>query len=137
MSRFKNYAEFSDINFLMLYCAFKYIYGYKPIIDHERLEKELYDFYFMPEFAELFADISLKNEEESVDLSIAFQTAQIVGLIRPLQDNSESKSIICCDEEMANGITFSAKADIVQKMSILFQRMNERENDKEAKLKRI
>jgi len=55
------YPEFSEIDFIRLYCAMNFKNGCSPIIKHYELEKKLYRFYSLTEFRDLFQDICPKK----------------------------------------------------------------------------
>ena len=93
------YPEFSEIDFIRLYCAMNFKNGCSPIIKHNELEKKLYRFYSLPEFRDLFQDICPKkdytNPENSyLNLGTALNTAQLVGLLIPIQSTGEISSIM-------------------------------------------
>ena len=122
------YPEFSEIDFIRLYCAMNFKNGCSPIIKHNELEKKLYRFYSLPEFRDLFQDICPKkdytNPENSyLNLGTALNTAQLIGLLIPIQGTGEISSIISCNDKIAQEIISSADTEIVNKMSKLFNLM--------------
>ena len=122
------YPKFSEVDFIKLYCAMNFIYGYSPIINHHELEKKLYRFYSSPEFRDLFQDICPKkdytNSENSyLNLGTALNTAQLVGLLMPIQSTGEIGSIISCNDKIAQEIISSTDTEIVNKMAKLFNLM--------------
>lgn len=126
--------RFSEIDFIRLYCAMNVKNRCSPIINHYELEKNLYRFYSLDEFRELFQDICPKkdaiNPENSyLDLGTALQTAQLFGLLTPIHGVGEIKSMISCDEDMAQEIISNADAKMVDKMTALFDViLNKKEN---------
>lgn len=122
------YPKFSEIDFIKLYCAMNFKNGCSPIIKHNELEKKLYRFYSSPEFRDLFQDICPKkdytNPENSyLNLGTALNTAQLVGLLVPIQSTGEIGSIISCNDKIAQEIISSTDTEIVNKMAKLFNLM--------------
>lgn len=122
------YPRFSEVDFIRLYCAMNFKNGCSPIIKHHELEKKLYRFYSLPEFRDLFQDICPKkdyiNPENSyLNLGTALNTAQLFGLLISIQGNGEIKSIISCDEEIAQKIISNTDPEIVNKMAKLLNVM--------------
>ena len=122
------YPEFSEIDFIRLYCAMNFKNGCSPIIKHYELEKKLYRFYLLTEFRDLFQDICPKidytNSENSyLNLETALNTAQLVGLLIPIQSTGEISSIISCNDKIAQEIISSTDTKMVNKMSKLFNLM--------------
>ena len=129
------YPTFSEIDFIKVYCALNFKNGFSPILKHHELEKQLYPFYYFPEFRELFQDIVPKvdyaNPENSyLDLELAFKTAMIFGLLSPIYESGEMKSIIQCNEEMANEILAHTTDEIVNSMTNLFSEMHKTDGPK-------
>lgn len=117
--------KFSEIDFMRLYCAISVKKGVSPIIKHYELEKRLYRFKSLPEFRDLFQDICAKkdyvNPENSyLNLGIALNTAQLFGLLTLIHGVGEIRSIISCDEEIAQDIISNADPEMVNKMTNLF-----------------
>ena len=128
IKEFVKYPEFSAINFIRLYCAVNYRNGCSPIIKHHELEKKLYKFYLLPEYEDLFQDICPKedyiNPENSyLDLGTALNTAQLFGLLTPIHDMGEIRSISFCDEEIVQKIISNTDIEMVKKMNKLFKKM--------------
>ena len=122
------YPKFSEIDFIRLYCAINFKNGCSPIIKHYELEKKLYRFYSLPEFRDLFQDICPKkdyiNPENSyLNLGTALNTAQLFGLLISIQGTGEIRSIISCDEEIAQEIISNTDPEMVNKMAKLFNSM--------------
>lgn len=122
------YPKFSEIDFIKLYCAMNFKNGCSPIIKHNELEKKLYRFYSSPEFRDLFQDICPKkdytNPENSyLNLGTALNTAQLVGLLMPIQSTGEIGSIISCNNKIAQEIISSTDTEMVNKMAKLFNLM--------------
>lgn len=122
------YPEFSEIDFIKLYCAMNFKNGCSPIIKHNELEKKLYRFYSLPEFRDLFQDICPKKdyatpENSYLNLETALNTAQLVGLLIPMQSPGEISSIISCNDKIAQEIISSTDTEMVNKMSKLFNLM--------------
>ena len=120
------YPRFSEVDFIKLYCAMNFKNGCSPIIKHHELEKKLYRFYSLPEFRDLFQDICPKkdyiNPENSyLNLGVALNTAQLFGLLTPIQSPGEIRSIISCDEKMAQEIISSTGAEMVTRMTKLLK----------------
>lgn len=120
------YPKFSEIDFIKLYCAINFKNEYAPIVKHHELEKKLYSFYSLPEFRDLFQDICPKrdyiNSENSyLNLGTALNTAQLFGLLTPVQSTGETKSIISCDEKMAQEIILNTDPEMVIRMSKLLK----------------
>ncbi len=118
------YPIFSEIDFIKLYCALSFKNGCSPIINHQELEKKLYKFCFLPEFSDLFQDICSKKdyiepENSYLNLSVALNTAQLFGLLTPVQSAGEIRSIISCDEKIAEEIISNTDTKIVAKMTEL------------------
>lgn len=117
--------KFSEIDFIRLFCAINFKNEYSPIIKHHELEGKLYGFKSFPEFRDLFQDIRVKkdpiNPENSyLDLGIAINTAQLFGFLTPIYEVGETKSIISCDEEIAQEIIANTDPEMVSKMTNLF-----------------
>lgn len=124
----KKYPKFSETDFIRLYCAMNFKNELSPIIKHHELEKRLYEFYSLPEFRELFQDICPKedyiNPENSyLDLQTALQMVQLLGLLTPIHDAGEIRSMITCDESIAQRIISNTDAEMVDKMANLFNTM--------------
>lgn len=122
------YPRFSEVDFIRLYCAMNFKNGCSPIIKHHELEKRLYRFYSLPEFRDLFQDICPKkdyiNPENSyLNLGTALNTAQLFGLLISIQGTGEIRSIISCDEEIAQEIISNTDPEMVNKMAKLFNLM--------------
>ena len=122
------YPEFSEIDFIRLYCAMNFKNGCSPIIKHYELEKKLYRFYSLTEFRDLFQDICPKKdytnpENNYLNLGIALNTAQLVGLLIPIQSTGEISSIISCNDKIAQEIISSTDTEMVNKMAKLFNLM--------------
>ena len=122
------YPEFSEIDFIRLYCAMNFKNGCSPIIKHYELEKKLYRFYSLPEFRDLFQDICPKKdyatpENSYLNLETALNTAQLVGLLIPMQSPGEISSIISCNDKIAQEIISSTDTEMVNKMAKLFNLM--------------
>ena len=118
------YPRFFEVDFIKLYCAMNFKNGCSPIINHHELEKELYRFYLLPEFRDLFQDICPKKdyinlENSYLNLGTALNTAQLLGLLIPIQGTGEIKSIISCDENIAQEIISNTDAEMVIKMTKL------------------
>lgn len=127
------YPKFSEVDFIRLYCAVNFKNGYSPIINHHELEKRLYKFYSLPEFKELFQNIcpkkdSINPKNSYLDLGTALQTAQLFGLLTLIHDSGETRSIISCNEDIAQEIIANADAQMVDKMAKLFNEMFELNN---------
>lgn len=119
---------FSEISFIRLYCAINFKNKLSPIIEHHELEKKLYKFYSLPEFRELFQDICpikdpIYPENSYLDLGTALNTAQLFGLLTPIHGVGEIRSIISCDEEIAQNIISNTDEEMVDKMANLFNTM--------------
>lgn len=119
------YPELSEVDFIRLYCAMHVKNGLLPFIKHHDLEKELYKFYSLPVFRDLFQDICPKRddimpENSYLDLSVALNTAQLFGLLTPIHGTGEIKSIVSCDEDTAQEIISNTDAKMVDKMASLF-----------------
>lgn len=124
---------FSETDFIRLYCAMNFKKSLSPIIKHHELEKKLYEFYNLPEFSELFQDICPKRdyifpENSYLDLGTALNTAQLFGILIPIHASGEIKSIISCDEDIAEQIISSIDEELVTKMSNLFNIMFDLDN---------
>ena len=122
------YPEFSEIDFIKLYCAMNFKNGCSPIIKHYELEKKLYRFYSLTEFRDLFQDICPKKdyatpENSYLNLETALNTAQLVGLLIPMQSPGEISSIISCNNKIAQEIISSTDTEMVNKMAKLFNLM--------------
>ena len=131
------YPNFSEIDFIRLYCATNYKNSLSPIINHQELERRLYKFYHMSEFRELFQDIcpkkdSIYPENSYLDLGTAFQTAQIYGLLTPIHGVGEVRSIISCDDILAKIIIDVLDPKMVDKMSHLFDEMFDLNNKEKS-----
>lgn len=118
------YPEFSKVDFIKLYCAINFKNGLSPLIKHHELEKKLYEYYYLPEFIELFQDICLKKdyitpENSYLDLETALNTAQLFGLLTPIHGVGKTKSIISCNDDMAQEIISSVDVEMVDKMTNL------------------
>lgn len=131
------YPIFCGSDFIRLYCVMIFKYGFSPIIKHHELEKRLYEFYYLPEFKELFQDIFPKkdyinSENNYLDLENELQTAQLFGLLKLINAPGEIKSIIICNENIAQEVISNTDAKMVDKMTKLFDIMFEL-NDNEKK----
>ena len=131
------YPEFSEIDFIRLYCAMNFKNGCSPIIKHCELEKKLYRFYSLPEFRDLFQDICPKkdcsNPENSyLNLGTALNTAQLLGLLIPIKSTGEIRSIISCDEKIAQEIISNTDTEIVTKMATLLDQFAIIQENKEV-----
>ncbi len=120
------YPKFSEVDFIKLYCAMNFKNGYSPIINHQKLEKKLYRFYLLPEFRDLFQDICPKKdcidpENSYLNLSAALNTAQLFGLLIPIQGAGKIMSIISCDEKMAQEIISNTDTEMVIRMAKLLK----------------
>lgn len=120
--------KFSEVDFIRLYCAMNFKNGCSPIIKHHELEKKLFGFYLLPEFRDLFQDICPKkdyiNPENSyLNLGTALNAAQLFGLLISIQGTGEIRSIISCDEKMAQEIISNTDTEMVNKMTKLFNIM--------------
>ncbi len=127
--------QFSEFDFIRLFCAMHYKARRVPIINHHALEKKLYPFYDVPEYKELFQDIVPKKdgiykESNYLDLQKAFTTARIVGLLVPIHGAGALKSIVFCNDDIASEITSTVAPEMVDKMARLFVML---ENVEEAK----
>lgn len=122
------YPEFSEIDFIRLYCAMNFKNSCSPIIKHYELEKKLYRFYSLTEFRDLFQDICPKkdytNSENSyLNLETALNAAQLIRLLIPIQSTGETSSIISCNNKIAQEIISSTDTKMVNKMAKLFNLM--------------
>lgn len=132
------YPAFSETDFIRLYCAMNFKNSLSPIIKHHELEKKLYEFYSLPEFSELFQDICPKRdyicpENSYLDLGTALNTAQLFGILIPIHASGEIRSIISCDEGIAEQIISSTDEELVTKMSNLFNIMFNLDNKSNKK----
>lgn len=132
------YPAFSGTDFIRLYCAINFKKSLSPIIKHHELEKRLYGFYSMPEFSELFQDVCPKrdyvcSENNYLDLGTALNTAQLFGILMPIHAIGETRSIISCDENIAEQIIENFDEGIVTKMSDLFNVMFDLDNKSNEK----
>lgn len=132
------YPAFSEVDFIRLYCAMTFKNGLSPIIKHHELEKKLYEFYYLPELKKLFQGICPKKdyiypENSYLDLGVALNTAQLFGLLTPIYGSSEVKSIISCDDEIAEDIISSVDSEMVEKMTNLFEFMKKVQGPKLVK----
>lgn len=128
------FPRFSDTEFICLYCVMNFKNKLSPIIEHHKLEKELYKFYILPEFKEIFQGICPKRdhiypENNYLNLGIAFNEAQLYGLLVPIHGVGETRSIISCDENLAQKIISRFDVEIVNKMAQLFDMMFELSNN--------
>ena len=120
------YPKFSEVDFIKLYCAMNFKNGNSPIINHQGLEKKLYGFYLLPEFRDLFQDICPKkdyidSENSYLNSNTALNTAQLFGLLIPIQSTGEIISIISCDEKIAQEIISNTDTEMVTRMAKLLQ----------------
>lgn len=128
MNKEVKYPNFSEIDFMRLYCAMTFKKALSPIIKHHDLEKRLYEFYSLPEFSELFQDIcpirdDINPENSYLDLGVAFSAAQLLGFLIPIYASGEIRSIIFCNEDIAEKIISNTSEELVAKMSNLFDLM--------------
>ena len=82
----------------------------------------------MPDFEELFQDICPKKDyinpkNSYLDLGAAINTEQIFGLLTQIHGVGETRSIISCDEEIAQEIISNTDTEMVDKMTNLFNVM--------------
>ncbi len=122
------YPNFDEYDFIRLYCAMNFKNELSPIIKHHELEKRLYALYSLPEFRELFQGIIPKrdyiNPDNSyLDLGTALNTAQLFGLLTPIDRVGEIRSIVSCDNDIAQEIISNSDAEMVNKMTNLFNTM--------------
>ena len=113
------YPRFSKVDFIKLYCAMNFKNKRSPIINHQELEKKLYRFYLLPEFRDLFQDICPKkdyidSENSYLNLSTALNTAQLFGLLIPIQGTGEI--ISNTDTEMVTRMAKLLKSPIMQEI---------------------
>lgn len=132
------YPEFSDVDFIRLFCAINCQNGMPPIIKHHELEKKLYECYYLPEFKKIFQDICPKrdyiNPENSyLDLGFALNTAQLLGLLTPIYGSGEIKSIVMCDNDIAQEIIANFDIEIIDEMNNLFNIMKDIQGPKLVK----
>lgn len=128
------YPSFDEYDFMRLYCVMIFKNKLSPIIKHHELEKRLYGFYSLSEFRELFQGIIPKrdyiNPDNSyLDLGAALNTAQLFGLLTPIDRGGEISSIVSCDEDIAQEIISNADAEMVNKMTNLFNTMFNLDNN--------
>ena len=113
------YPRFSEVDFIKLYCAMNFKNKRSPIINHQELEKKLYRFYLLPEFRDLFQNICPKkdyidSENSYLNLSTALNTAQLFGLLIPIQGTGEI--ISNTDTEMVTRMAKLLKSPIMQEI---------------------
>lgn len=142
MIKTAKYPEFSDVDFIRLYCAINLKNKLSPIITHHELEKGLYEFYHLPEFRELFQDICPKTnyivpKNSYLDLTVALNTAQLFGILTPITGTMEIKSIISCDENLEKQIIASYNSEMVDKMNHLVGAIYDLQGSKQVKIKSI
>lgn len=118
------YPSFSEYDFIRLYCAISAKKGSFPVIVHHELEKDLYKFYFLDEYKDLFEDIvpqtnNIDEQESYLNLNAGIQLAQTFYLLMPIHDNGEIRSMNICNIYEADKIIDSYSYDIVEKMSSL------------------
>ena len=130
--------NFSDYDFISLYCAMIYEKGLLPIINHYELEKELYKYYYREEYKELFKDIiplkdQMMPERNHLDLKVALNTAQAFGRIEQIKYTRELKSIVYHTPESSQKMTSRYDPEIVDKMSKLLDEMYQLDKKQETK----
>ncbi len=116
-------VDFSDYDFIRLFLALVRKNG-KFSIDREFLRYQLYQFYVMEEYKDLFQDIAVKEqiEENFLDLEASFQTAVLYGLITPHDIHpSNSRRLILITPEESQQIINSYDLKKVNQMEQIVQ----------------
>ena len=117
----------SDYQFLVMLLATMRIQNQSPIIENHELEKDLYYYYDNPEYHFLFENIMKKesiDENNYVDLNLAFQTAYALRTLAVVQDNSYgTKSANLLSANVAESILLMADQKQVEAISSLYSHM--------------
>ncbi len=120
-------VSISDYQFLVLLLATMRVKEHGPIIDNHELEKDLYYYYDNPNYNFLFEDIIKKEEKDDnnyVDLDVAFQTAYALGTLGLLRDNANgTKSANLISKSDAEKILLLSGQKYVSAMSSLYSQM--------------
>ena len=113
--------EFSDYDFIRLFFAFINKKG-QLSFDRNMLRYQLYEYYHMEEYRQLFQDIAVKQQIEGnfLDIEEALQNAVLYGLINSFNSQpSGNKRLIFIDKEQCEEILHSYSDDYVNKMDCL------------------
>ena len=113
--------EFSDYDFIRLFFALIYKKG-QFSFDRNMLKYQLYGYYHMEEYRQLFQDIAVKQQIEGnfLDIEDALQNAVLYGLINSFDSQPvDNKRLIFIDKEYCEEILHSYSDDYVNKMDCL------------------
>ena len=97
---------------------FEFVVGF----DRNMLRYQLYEYYHMEEYRQLFQDIAVKQQIEGnfLDIEEALQNAVLYGLINSFNSQpSGNKRLIFIDKEQCEEILHSYSDDYVNKMDCL------------------
>lgn len=125
-NRDTKHSIFKEYDFIRLYCAICVKKGINLVLNHHDLEKQLYKYYSMDDFKDLFEDIVIKEdvafpENNCVILSEGFQTALTFGILVNINDAGKMRSIITILKENSENIISKYDEQYVSKMSSLVE----------------
>lgn len=113
--------EFSDYDFIRLFFAFIYKKG-QLSFDRNMLRYQLYEYYHMEEYRQLFQDIAVKQQIEGnfLDIEEALQNAVLYRLINSFDSQpSSNKRLIFLDKDYCEEILHAYSDNYVNKMDCL------------------
>lgn len=126
-----NRLNISDYRFLKLLISTKVIENHEMFIEKNNIQKDLASVYDNEDVNFLFEDVCKKESIDNnyVDLSEAFLTAQTFGLLTIVHNDSDDiKYIINLTEAEANNIISKFNKNEIYAMVRLIQLMNEQNN---------
>lgn len=120
-------VNFSEYDFVKLYCALNIKAGNSPLIVCEDLENKLYKFYSVPEFKNLFGSLGVQRDFENLEnsrvwLGTAIQNTYLDGL-SVQQDIVDDCAIITLSSDKADEIISLYDENIVLDMASLVEMM--------------
>lgn len=114
-------VSFSDYDFIRLFFAYVKLNGI-ALLDTDSLRYDLYEFYNVEEYRELFQDIAVKKPIEGnyLDIEEALQSASLYGLLSDYNTNPwNSKRLILLNEEESYSIIDGYDNNYTEKMESL------------------
>jgi len=114
-------VSFSDYDFIRLFFAYVKLNGI-TLIDKDSLRYDLYQFYNVEEYRDLFQDIAVKKPIEGnyLDIEEALQSASLYGVLSNHNTNPwNSKRLILLNEEEAYSIIDGYDNNYTEKMESL------------------
>ena len=125
--------DISEYGFIRLYSATVILQGKNPIFENHELEKDLFKYYDKEEYNFFFEDI-VKREDKIfkdssyLDLNAGLGQGYALGLLLPLQESKNLKSIINLSRENASEILSSFNKKQIVAMGNLCNEMDEEKN---------